>query len=147
MTFPSGRSLWLALLISGAAVVLFSSAGVAHMMGWGADPAASSGPALVPAAVVPPSPVRENARRRCPECAVIVSLRKIESFDGGPVTRTADGIAPDNPAGMPANTSRQYEITVRMSDGSLRVIRHANSPNWREGERLIVIGAGESPRP
>jgi len=147
MAFPSGRSLLLTLLISSAAIVLFSSAGVAHMMGWGPSPAANAGPAPVPADAVPPSPVRKHARRRCPECAVIVSLRKIESFDGGPVTRTADGIAAGNPAGMPANTSRQYEITVRMSDGSLRVIEHTNSSNWREDERLIVIGAGGSPRP
>lgn len=137
MAFPSGRSLL--LLLSGAAIVLFSGAGVAHMMGWGTHPAVSSGSALVPADAIPPGPVRELTRRKCPECAVIVSLRKIEPLDGGPVTPTADGMA--------ANTMRQYEITVRMSDGSRRVIEHADSPNWREGERLTVIGAGRSPRP
>jgi hypothetical protein len=40
-----------------------------------------------------------------------------------------------------------YEVTVRMTDGSRRVFQdvQANTPNWRLGERMIVIGGTAPP--
>jgi hypothetical protein len=46
-----------------------------------------------------------------------------------------------------AGSARSYEITVRLADGSRRVIDHASPANWRPGERVIVIdGANPSDR-
>jgi hypothetical protein len=120
---PAGktRAFW-PLLITSIAVVLFSTAGMARMMGWGPDAAGDSdaGSALdVPA-------VGTRAGPRCPECGTIVSVREIESRD----------------AASPAS----YEFVVRMADGSTRVIGDANPRNWREGERLMVID-GSAQRP
>ena len=37
-------------------------------------------------------------------------------------------------------TSKSYEVTVRMEDGSLRTVSSATQPNWRTGERVRVDG-------
>lgn len=106
---------WVPLLITGIAVILFSSAGIARMMGWGAGSTGDTDDALVSDQTVPVTATSEaRARPRCPECGVIVSLSS-------------------------------HEITVRMADGSSRVIEDANAAEWRTGERLIVIGGVTPP--
>jgi outer membrane lipoprotein SlyB len=37
-------------------------------------------------------------------------------------------------------TSKSYEVTVRMEDGSMRTVTSATQPNWRAGERVRVDG-------
>ncbi|OGA22276.1 MAG: hypothetical protein A3I02_04475 [Betaproteobacteria bacterium RIFCSPLOWO2_02_FULL_67_26] len=104
----------LPLLISGIAVILFSTAGFARMMGWGLTSTGDSGDILALAQAAPaPTASEARARPKCPECGVIVS-------------------------------TRGYEITIRMADGSSRVINEAYPARWRTGERLIVI-AGTDP--
>jgi len=37
-------------------------------------------------------------------------------------------------------------VTVRLSDRSTQVFSDSNPANWRPGERVILIGGGNSPR-
>lgn len=106
----------LALLVTAIAIVLFSSAGLARMMGWGSNGSEASGDVVAHdqgAAVTGTGVAR--AGPRCPECAMIVSVGS-------------------------------DKISVRMADGSSRVLNDANPARWRTGERLIVI-AGTGPPP
>ena len=105
----------LPLLIAGLAVVLFSSAGFARLMGWGPN-AVGDWSDLLASGQAHPAPA-SAARPRCPECGTIVSVGEGESTRG---------------------------IVVRMADGSSRVIGEAGSPRWHVGERIIIIG-GTSP--
>jgi len=127
-------------LITGIAIVLFSTAGIARIMGWGANPTDASGDGLAPDQM-PAVETMSEARvfARCAECGVIVSMRKIERHkeDPGP---GADGDRDESRL----KASRNYEFTVRMDDGSSRVIEAAYAAAWRRGERLIVI-AGAIP--
>ena len=109
MKTQAGKFSYLPLLITGIAVILFSSAGVARMLGWGLSSTGDSDDVEVSAKS------DGGARPRCPECGVIVS-------------------------------TRGNEFTVRMADGSSRVIEDANPARWRAGERLMVI-AGTEPSP
>ena len=112
MKTQTGKSSYVPLLITGIAVILFSTAGIARMLGWGLSSTGDSDdiPTLEVSATS-----EGGARPRCPECGVIVS-------------------------------TRSNEITVRMADGSSRVIDDANPARWRTGERLMVI-AGTNPSP
>ena len=107
MKTQSEQSFWLPLLITVIAIVLFSTAAIARMLGWGMDSTGVSDDIEVSATS------DDSAGPRCPECGMIVS-------------------------------TRNNEITVRMADGSSRVIEDANPARWRAGERLIVI-AGTDP--
>ena len=109
MKAQADKSSYLPLLITGIAVILFSTAGFARMMGWGLNSTGDSADIEVSAKS------DGGAKPRCPECGVIVS-------------------------------TRNHEITVRMADGSSRVIEDANPARWRAGERLMVI-AGTDPSP
>lgn len=137
----------LTLLITGMAIILFSTAGIAHMMGWNANVTDDAAGILPPQQAVPAKSAKAYARRRCPECGVIVSMQKIQDRDDAPVIQTAGGARAGNPDEVSGKLSSRYAITIRMSDGSIRVIENANPPQWRTGERLIVIGAGKSVSP
>jgi hypothetical protein len=69
-----------------------------------------------------PSERRVRRRPRCEECGRIESI----------------GASHD-----PAESSR--EITVRLDDGSSRVIVDANPAAWRPGERVMVIDGRVGP--
>ena len=93
----------LTLLITGIAVILFSTAGIARIVGWGPN-----------------------------------------STDGPGAT---GGVVAGNPGETRVESTRSYEITVRLADGSSRVIIDAKPASWRPGERVIVIdGADPSNR-
>jgi outer membrane lipoprotein SlyB len=36
-------------------------------------------------------------------------------------------------------STKSYEITVRMEDGSSRVLNQASAPSWREGDKVKVV--------
>lgn len=159
MNMRVSRSRYLPLLIVGSAVILFSTAGIAAIMGWLPAAAGDSGDILergnVPAALAArdaltvqtaPAPAAGGRRvkARCPECGVIVSMREIDAGEAG--TDLAGVTAAGNKA-RSAESARRYEITVRLTDGSRRVIEQANPARWRQGERLILIdGAPPSSR-
>ena len=135
----------LAQLITGIAVILLSSAGFARIVSWGPNSTDESGDSLAPdqmPAAQTTSEARVNAN--CAECGTFVSMRQVESKDTGP--GAARGGTAGNQDESRLKATRGYQITVRMADGSSRVIEAANSATWRKGERLIVI-AGAMPVP
>lgn len=147
MKAHTDRSWYLKPLITIIAFILFSTAGIARIAGWGPNSADDSGDtlALDPSAPVPvTNEVRFKAR--CPECGVIVSMREIEVRDedtGRP--RTAGGAVAGSRIETRVDLTRSYEITVRLADGTSRVFNDANPARWRSGERVIVIdGANPS---
>lgn len=60
-----------------------------------------------------------NSKTRCKYCGIIESTRKVGSV---------------------------HEVTVRLADRSTHVFSDSNAANWRPGERIILIGGGNSPR-
>jgi len=158
MSSRSDKLPYLSLLLSGIAAILLSSTGVAHMMGWGPNLADDSDRLLaldiLPVAQAQPVAVtaeqaagNARARGRCAECGMIVSVRQIETHVKGAGHGATAARASDQ-GELPAPSIGHYEITVRLADGSSRVINDANPASWRPGERLIVIGgAGGWPAP
>ena len=66
------------------------------------------------------SPVTETrSKARCKVCGIIESTRQV----GG-----------------------VHEVTVRLSDRTTHVFSDSNPANWRPGERIILIGGGNSAR-
>jgi hypothetical protein len=46
---------------------------------------------------------------------------------------------------MNARPSGSYAITIRLRDGSMRVITDAHPAKWRPGERVTLIAGMEQP--
>lgn len=130
-------------LIVGLAVVLFSTAGVARMMGWGPNFSGDPGDITDVDRTAAAATVKAGARPRCPECATIVSMREIDGQDENACSAATGTVADNIQDGKPQRLTGGYEITVRMADGSSRVMNLASPARWRNGERLIVIGAME----
>jgi len=80
MKTQAEKSSWLPLLITGIAIVLFSTAGIARMLGWSLSSTGDSDDIEVSATS------DGGARPRCPECGMIVSTRSNEI-----TVRMADG--------------------------------------------------------
>jgi hypothetical protein len=133
------------------AVMLLSTGGFAALMVWmpastGASrdilPVSSVESAKPVAAMDPATlPAEGTARRkkRCDECGLIESIRETEGH-GGAIPRAAAGRpAAENQNRAPVRSASRT-ITVRLEDGSSRVIIDANPGRWRRGERVIIIG-------
>jgi hypothetical protein len=137
MKTPADKTLNLPLLIAGISVILFSSAGFARMMGWGANLTGDFGGILE----LGESPA---SRVSCVGCGMIESIREIDAhgeFNGlGPIDTAAGEY-------VRVKSTRSYAIAVRLFDGSSRAISDARSAHWRPGEYVIVIdGADRSSR-
>ncbi len=144
MNTQANKSRYLPMLIVGIAVILFSTAGVAHMMGWG--PNLTDGSSAIDALdqTAPVTASEAGARPRCPECGMIVSVREIERHDQDSGSGAAGAVTAGNRDETPGKMTKNYEITVRMAGGSSRVFNLASPARWRTGERLIVIGGLDS---
>ena len=107
------------------------------------------------------------ARARCAECGVIESMREIDvrgegtglgavggavvggvlghqvgsgrGNDVATVLGAVGGAVAGNQIEKSARSTKSYEITVRLDDGSSRVINEANPPTWRTGDKVKVI--------
>ena len=69
---------------------------------------------------------------RCKSCGTIVSRREVD-YGGnglGDVAAGADG---------QIQLATFYQFTLRLPDGSLRLITSTNADAWREGEKVSVI--------
>jgi len=141
----------------GMAVMLLSSGGFGALMVW-MPPAGASRDILPvssvdsaePLAAMDPAtlPVKGTARRkkRCDECGLIESIRETEGHGDTLPLAAAGGPAAENQNRTPVRSASR-EITVRLEDGSSRVIIDANPGRWRRGERVIIIdGLDESKR-
>lgn len=136
--------------ITATATTLASTAGIAALMAWmplllGASPytppVTQIEDATLDATVdAGTQPLKELARRkvRCAECGLIESIRKMERDSeaipliaaAGPMAESRNH-APERSAGR--------EITVRLQDGSSRVMIDTNPGRFRLGERVKVI--------
>lgn len=124
-------------------------------------------PAPVLAAQPMPTPA-PAARRRCNDCGVIESIQEIKTPGEGTglggvaggvlggvlgnqvgggngrkamtVLGAVGGALAGNQIERHTRAQTRYEITVRMNDGSSRVLSRENPPAWREGDRVRVEG-------
>lgn len=108
------------MLISAIAVIVFSVAGIATMLGWmpGAH-SSDAGPAR--AQTVPASKLVQSrvviAAIDCQECGVVESMRAVEK-------------------------SINYEIRVRMNDGTYRTLFERARPALTIGQKVRVTDHG-----
>jgi len=137
MKAPADWFLTLSLLIAGVAVIVFSSAGVARLMGWGSSLPGDSGEVLEP----DKSPA---STRSCAGCGMIEWVREIHShgeFNGLGAVHIGTGEY------ARTKSVRSYAIAIRLFDGSSRVVTDPSPARWRAGEYVILIdGADRSNR-
>lgn len=164
MNAQVSRYPYLLLLIVNVPAILFCAGGLGVILGWLPAPAAVYGGAAprghLAAAVAQPvmamapadpdqkgMPGKTRARKKCAECGVIVSMRGMEGRDDDPGHGAADGTTAGSQYDVRVRSINSREITVRLADGSTRVIQDANPTGWRLGESLIIIdGATPSNR-
>lgn len=93
------------------------------------------------------------AAQTCADCAVVESIKTIESPATPPADTTAAAEAPaDGSAVEPAAPAADaaapeqvaavtygYEITVRFDDGTTSVISLAEPPTWKSGDKVRVV--------
>lgn len=132
------------LLVGGIAAILVSGIAIGSLaisaQGVNGTPAAAE-PTEVAAA---PAIVAPGARvYRCAECGVIESTREIETPDEKTAGNAPGRIAAGNRGAIEAKPIRNYEITIRLRDGSRRVITDAHPARWRHGERVQVIAGAD----
>jgi hypothetical protein len=120
--------------IASVATTLFCAASIAAFMAW--MPTAIGNPedhaTLTEVSSMPAQPAGAKAsagvvsdspsRRTCAECGVIESVREI-----------------DTRGEQAAESTRSYEVTIRLQDGSMRVFNEATPRTWRSGTRIMVI--------
>jgi len=146
------------LLLWGIGMMLLSTAGLAALMAWMPAPTGASRDILTvsssehekPGAAMDEAtlPVKGKAPRKlkCRECGLIESIRETARQGEAILLTAADRPAAESRNG-PAAGSAAREITVRLDDGSNRVIVDMNPARWRLGDRVSVIdGLGEPTR-
>jgi outer membrane lipoprotein SlyB len=122
---------------------------------------------IAPARVEHNRPARVATVATCAECGVIESVREVDAkgkgsglgaVGGGVVggllgnqvgggrgkdVLTAVGVVGGALAGNEVEkrvkTTKSYEVTVRLHDGSSRVISEAGVPTWRTGDKVKVV--------
>jgi hypothetical protein len=141
MITQANKFLRLPLLVGAIAAVVASGIAIAALAN--APRSLNGGTASAEAmqvAAVPASAAAGTRGNRCAECGVVESKRRLETSDEGagayaaPV-RTAAGRRGE----LAQKPAQSYEITIRMGDGSMRVITDAYPARWRLGERVTVI--------
>jgi hypothetical protein len=148
------KSSYLPLLFVGIAVILFSTAGIAAIKGWLPAPTDASGniipshnsavelakaDALTAHAAQRLAKAKARANGTCAECGFVVSTGEINGHDDDfGISATGASLAGDRNE-KSLNSSKSYEIIVRMADGSIRALTHAHPANWRPGARVIII--------
>jgi hypothetical protein len=141
MIAQANKFLHLPLLAGGIAAIVVSGIALASLAIAPrslSESAASAEPVQV--ATAPASAAAGSRGHRCAVCGVIESTRKLET----PGDRASIHAAPVRPAAGHRAASKDqpaqdYETTIRLHDGSMRVITDANPARWRPGERVTVI--------
>ena len=137
------KRMHLRLLVAGIAGVLVSGIAIASL----AISSRGLPNALAPdesrVAVAAPAVAGPGARGyRCKECGVIESARKIEIPHELIQAHAPGRLAAGNRGEIDGERGR-YAITIRLQDGSTRVITDAHPAKWRPGERVSLIGGME----
>jgi outer membrane lipoprotein SlyB len=163
----------LLMWIAGIAVILLSVAGIAAFMGWTSasrdDPGNNATPAKTSAYT------SNRLKAKCADCGQIESVREVVTRGEGTglgavggavvggaignqvgagrgkdlatVAGAVGGAVAGNEIEKRAKSTKSFEITVRLDDGSSRVINEANQPMWRPGDQVKVTnGAIQSNR-
>jgi hypothetical protein len=157
---PRRRYPYLPQLVVGIAVILFSTAGIAAIMGWrsstdspdrGIAPpvsAANAAKAVVLAAPTVQKRARAKARAlgKCAECGLIESISDINERPDDTGTGSTDALSATDRIEQPLHSTAQSAMVVRMADGSRRVINNANPALWRLGERVVIIAGSIPPQ-
>ncbi|OGA35269.1 MAG: hypothetical protein A3F75_01780 [Betaproteobacteria bacterium RIFCSPLOWO2_12_FULL_64_23] len=130
----------LPLLVGGIAAILVSGIAIASLAisGQGFQGVPVPGEAL-DAAAAPAIAAPDTRVRRCAECGVIESMREIKAPQEKTGIDASGGIAAGSRGVIGATPLRIYEITIRLRDGSMRVIQDAKPATWRRGEPVTVI--------
>ena len=118
-------------------------------------------------AALHPAPAHVAAIASCAECGVIESVREVDAKGKGSglgavgggvlggllgnqvgggrgqdvmtVVGVVGGALAGNEVEKRVKTTKSYEVTVRMSNGTSRVIGTASAPNWHTGDRVKVV--------
>jgi outer membrane lipoprotein SlyB len=132
-----------------------------------AAPKAHTATASHPAPMVHNAPAHVAALATCAECGVIESVREVDAKGKGSglgavgggvvggllgnqvgagrgkdvmtVVGVVGGALAGNEVEKRVKTTKSYEVTVRLNDGSSRVISEAGLPTWRTGDKVKVI--------
>jgi len=129
-----------AILVSGIAIasLALSAQGFSGVVAPGVPPEAAAEPVIAAPEAAP------GARAyMCAECGVIESTRIIDAPDEDSGAGVSDRMAARNRGRIQAKPLPNYEITVRLHNGTMRVIKDAKSARWRYGERVIVIAGAD----
>ena len=158
----------LLMWIAGIAVILFSVVGI---MGCNSKDAPSNKPEHAKSSTSSLNPFKS----KCADCGQIESVREIVTRGEGTglgvvggavvggaignqvgagrgkdlatVAGAVGGAVAGNEIEKRAKSTKSYAITVRLDDGSSRVINETNTPTWRPGDRVKVTnGAIQSNR-
>jgi outer membrane lipoprotein SlyB len=107
------------------------------------------------------------AASSCAECGVVESVREIDAKGQGSglgvvggavvggllgnqvgggrgkdvmtVVGAVGGAMAGNEVEKRVKATKSYEVTVRLNDGSSRVISEASAPSWRAGDKVKVV--------
>lgn len=136
------------LLIGGAVAILVSGIAIASLalsaQGFNGAVAPDEPPeAAAEPAIAAPEAVPGARAYMCTECGVIESTRRIDASDENSGAGVSDRMAAGNRGQIEAKPLPNYEITIRLHNGSMRVITDAKPARWRYGERVIVIAGAD----
>lgn len=148
--------------IVGIAVILFSAVGIAAFMGQNSSSAVNDKVARDTPSTYTSNPVAA----RCLNCGQIESVREIATRGEGTglgmvggavvggvvghqvgggrgkdlatVAGAVGGAVAGNEIEKRTKSTKRYEVTIRLDDGSSRVINETNPPMWRPGDRVKV---------
>ncbi len=138
MNTQANKALHLPKLVGGIAAILVSGIAIASLAISVQGTDGFVAPAEPPEAAVGRSVATPPARiHRCAECGVIESTREIKASDETSGVNASGQIAAGGE--IQPKSARKYEITIRLKDGSMRVITDASPANWRQGERVTFI--------
>jgi hypothetical protein len=141
MNTQANKPLHLPLLVGGIAAILVSSIAIGSLAISTPDFNGVSALAESPEEATAPAIAAPGAGvYRCAECGVIASMRKIEAPDEETGVNARGRMAAGKRGEIEDKPVRNYEITIRLQDGSMRVINDVNPATWRLGERVTLIG-------
>ncbi len=144
MDTQANKPLHLPLLVGGIAAILVSGIAIASLALSAQGFSDVVAPAEAPEAAEVAASAAPAARAlRCAECGVIESTREIEAPDEKSAVKSSGRIAAGSRGGIGAKPLRNYEITIRLRDGTMRVITDAKPASWRRGEPVTIIAGAD----
>lgn len=125
-------------MVGGIAAILVSGIAIGSLAISGQNSNGAFAPGESPeAAAAPAIAAPRHQTYRCAECGVIESTREIEASGEKTGVNASGPIAAGGQ--IEWKPARMYEITIRLQDGSMRVITDAYPARWRRGERVKII--------